>query len=238
MIYVMSDIHGNSRRFHSVMEKIRLQPADTLYVLGDVIDRHPDGIRILRKIMAMPNAKMLLGNHEHMMLRALEQSYNEDDAAFPYDTQRWLATWYRNGGAVTHRHIKHLTKALRAEIFDYLRSLPLEYTVALGKRKYTLVHAAPPELYREDGQFYNPTHFAVWKRWQEEPIPGDRTLIFGHTPTRHYQPGCPMEIFYGPNRIGIDCGSGYPEDPAYEYYACGRLACLRLDDLQVFYSDP
>lgn len=238
MIYVMSDIHGNSRRFHSVMEKIRLQPADTLYVLGDVIDRHPDGIRILRKIMAMPNAKMLLGNHEHMMLRALEQSYNEDDAAFPYDTQRWLATWYRNGGAVTHRHIKHLTKALRAEIFDYLRSLPLEYTVALGKRKYTLVHAAPPELYREDGQFYNPTHFAVWKRWQEEPIPGDRTLIFGHTPTRHYQPGCPMEIFYGPNRIGIDCGSGYPEDPAYEYHACGRLACLRLDDLQVFYSDP
>ena len=238
MIYVMSDIHGNSRRFHSVMEKIRLQPADTLYVLGDVIDRHPDGIRILRKIMAIPNAKMLLGNHEHMMLRALEQSYNEDDAAFPYDTQRWLATWYRNGGAVTHRHIKHLTKALRAEIFDYLRSLPLEYTVALGKRKYTLVHAAPPELYRGDGQFYNPTHFAVWKRWQEEPIPGDRTLIFGHTPTRHYQPGCPMEIFYGPNRIGIDCGSGYPEDPAYEYHACGRLACLRLDDMQVFYSDP
>ena len=52
MTYVMSDIHGNMRRFNSVMEKINLQPEDTLYILGDVIDRHPDGIRILRRIMA------------------------------------------------------------------------------------------------------------------------------------------------------------------------------------------
>ena len=71
MIYVMSDIHGQKRRFDSVMKQINLQPEDTLYVLGDVIDRNPDGIKILRQIMAMPNAKMILGNHELMMLDAL-----------------------------------------------------------------------------------------------------------------------------------------------------------------------
>ena len=38
MIYVMSDIHGQKRRFDSVMKQINLQPEDTLYVLGDVID--------------------------------------------------------------------------------------------------------------------------------------------------------------------------------------------------------
>ena len=53
MIYVMSDIHGNLRRFNSIMEQIKLTDKDTLYVLGDVIDRYPDGIRILRKLMAM-----------------------------------------------------------------------------------------------------------------------------------------------------------------------------------------
>ena len=37
-----------------------------------------------------------------------------------------------------------------------------------------------------------------------------------------------MEVFYGDNRIGIDCGC------AYEH---GRLACLRLDDGAVFYSE-
>ena len=61
MTYVMSDIHGNMRRFNSVMEQINLQPEDTLYILGDVIDRHPDGLRILRKIMNKPNIKMLAG---------------------------------------------------------------------------------------------------------------------------------------------------------------------------------
>lgn len=45
MIYVMSDIHGQKRRFDSIMKQIKLQPEDTLYVLGDVIDRNPDGIK-------------------------------------------------------------------------------------------------------------------------------------------------------------------------------------------------
>ena len=53
MIYVLSDIHGNAARFNSIMEQINLQPEDTLYVLGDVIDRYPNGIRILRKLMKM-----------------------------------------------------------------------------------------------------------------------------------------------------------------------------------------
>ena len=54
MIYVLSDIHGNAKNFDAILQQICLQPEDILYILGDVIDRHPDGIRILRKIMSMP----------------------------------------------------------------------------------------------------------------------------------------------------------------------------------------
>ena len=79
MIYVMSDIHGQKRRFDSVVKQIKLQPEDTLYVLGDVIDRNPDDIKLLRQIMAMPNAKMLLGNHELMMMNALYYPPPEDE---------------------------------------------------------------------------------------------------------------------------------------------------------------
>lgn len=39
MIYVMSDIHGSKRRFDAIMEQIKLTDEDTLYILGDVIDR-------------------------------------------------------------------------------------------------------------------------------------------------------------------------------------------------------
>lgn len=54
MTYVLSDIHGNLQRFESIMEQINLQPTDTLYILGDVVDRFPDGIKILRRIRLHP----------------------------------------------------------------------------------------------------------------------------------------------------------------------------------------
>lgn len=75
MIYVLSDIHGRLDRFEKMLKKIDLQDSDTLYILGDVIDRGKDGIRILKKITEMPNAKMLLGNHEYMMMKALGFPY-------------------------------------------------------------------------------------------------------------------------------------------------------------------
>ena len=46
-----------------------------------------------------------------------------------------------------------------------------------------------------------------------------------------------MKIWNGVNRIGIDCGSGYPEDPSEHYSKFGCLACLRLDDMKEFYSE-
>ena len=104
MIYVLSDIHGNAYNFDAILQQICLQPEDTLYILGDVIDRHPDGIRILRKIMSMPNATMLLGNHEYMMLEALKAPKNEISDS-PWE-RNWpskkIRLWYSNGGKVTH----------------------------------------------------------------------------------------------------------------------------------------
>ena len=55
MIYVLSDIHGNMKRFDSIMEQINLKPEETLYVLGDVIDRYPDGIKILKSVCFRKN---------------------------------------------------------------------------------------------------------------------------------------------------------------------------------------
>ena len=227
MHYVMGDIHGNMRRFLSVLKQIDLKPEDRLYVLGDVVDRHPDGIRILQRLMAMPNAQMILGNHEYMLLRALGTPYdtNTDDGTA-------LAHWYRNGGKVTHDHLKRLRKSLRRKITDYLLALPLCLDVNVNGTAYKLVHGAPIEDFDYDPKYHNPVHFAVWKRLSgQEIFPGGATLIFGHTPTEQYQQADPMEIWHGPGMIGIDCGCGYPEGSG------GRLACLRLEDGKVFYSE-
>lgn len=237
MIYVMSDIHGNSRRFNSIMVQINLQPEDTLYVLGDVIDRHGDGIRILRRLMAMPNAHLLLGNHEYMMLRALGEPFEpEDDLG---RIQEFRFHWYRNGGEVTHKYWKRIRKTLRAEVLAYLKALPLELSVQVGDRKFRLVHGSLPTCFNtEGGKYKTPIHYAVWKRLEkgDRPAAGE-TVIFGHTPTKYYASTDPLRIYHGDGIIGIDCGSGYPDVPEDVFDLQGRLACLRLDDMQEFYSE-
>ena len=232
MIYVLSDIHGNLQRFESIMKQINLQPDDTLYILGDVVDRKPDGIKILRKLMKMPNVKMLIGNHEYMMLNAVGHCKN---AAAEKENTNWKQRrlWYNNGGRITHDRLKRITIEQRAELFQFIRTLPTNIEVEVNGTKYKLVHASPEEnymtqyWYSED--YKNQREFAMWERWNEmHPIPEGYTLIFGHTPTCYFQTVEPWSIWKGENAIGIDCGGAYEG---------GRLGCLRLDDMKEFYSE-
>ena len=232
MTYVLSDIHGNLRRFESIMKQIKLHPDDTLYVLGDVVDRYPDGIKILRRVMKMPNVKMLIGNHEYMMLKAIEHC---KDAADEKENTNWKQRrlWYRNGGYVTHEHLKHIRKEYRTEVFDFIRQLPMNLEVEVNGIKYKLVHASPEEnfmtQYWHSEDYESQKEFAVWHRWDEtQPVPEGYTLIFGHTPTCYFHHTIPWSIWKSDEAIGIDCGGGF------EY---GRLACLRLDDMKEYYSE-
>ena len=185
MTYVLSDIHGNLRRFESIMAQINLQPDDTLYILGDAIDRYPDGIKILRRIMKMPNARMLIGNHEYMMLKAIGHC---KDAAEEKENTNWRQRrhWYRNGGMVTHEQLKHYRKDTRADIFDFIWKLPTNIDVEVNGIKYKLVHASPEENYMTaywySHDYKDSREFAVWDRWDEtKPVPegeGSTNLAF------------------------------------------------------------
>lgn len=72
--YVISDIHGQYNMFIELLDKIDLKDTDTLYILGDVLDRGPHPIKTLRKLMEMPNAICLVGNHEFMAMKCLYQN--------------------------------------------------------------------------------------------------------------------------------------------------------------------
>ena len=144
MTYVMSDIHGNAERFNDVMGQINFQPEDTLYILGDVVDRYPAGIKIIRWIMKTPNVHMLLGNHEHMMLESLHYPISHKEIK-PWDTEEWVRRdkvlrWYSNGGDITHDYLKHIKKTIRQEIFEYLDRVPLNIRIEVNGKKYILTH--------------------------------------------------------------------------------------------------
>ena len=56
MHYALSDIHGDSAAFDAILTMIDLRSEDQLYVIGDVIDRGPDGINLLQRFREMSNA--------------------------------------------------------------------------------------------------------------------------------------------------------------------------------------
>ena len=70
--YVISDIHGQYDMFMDLLEKISLQDSDTLYILGDILDRGPHPVKTLRKLMLMPNVICIVCNHELMALESMK----------------------------------------------------------------------------------------------------------------------------------------------------------------------
>ena len=61
--YVCSDIHGQYDLYKTMLNEINFTSEDHFYILGDMIDRGEDGIRVLQDVASRPNVTCLLGNH-------------------------------------------------------------------------------------------------------------------------------------------------------------------------------
>ena len=201
---------------------------DQLYILGDVIDRNPDGIKILLEIMPAGNMHMILGNHEYMMLNAVEDS--------GYQINQWftnLDLWYLNGGAVTEMAFRALEMDKQKMIINYIKELPLNIEITCKGTQYLLVHGSPASMYeKEFSQYVDKIEYAVWNRFDPRADVFDpgKILICGHTPTIHFSAKNPMEVYQSRNVLCIDCGCAYPAEEG------GRLACLCLETGKIYYS--
>lgn len=223
--YVMSDIHGEADRFYAMLEKIHFSADDTLYILGDMIDRGPDGIPLLREIMAASNMVILLGNHEYMMLDYLKP--DPDPIA--------IRRWNRNGNRPTLDAFLKLKAREQKEILNFLKSLPTHLEVEINDQWFYLVHGFPGTN----------VHDEVWCRPELDTpnlIPGYQVII-GHTPVLSLiQPeeerfryamdlesrGEHLRILHAEGFIDIDCGCGH-------IYPIKALACIQLEDMVEFY---
>lgn len=223
MTYVLSDIHGYAEAFNDILEQIALSKDDRLFIVGDVIDRGPDGIALLKRIKDDPRMTLLTGNHEFMML----ETFTAESADERRDA---MENWFRNGGEVTYRSFMSLPLEERKDLLAYVARLPLEIDLTLNGEDYRLVHAMPGECIRNGENKRDKTLFCVWSRLDPEEVwLPDRTVIFGHTPTWYYGSARPLSIMRFDRKIAIDCGMA--SGPRY-----GRLACLRLEDQKTFYS--
>ena len=69
-IYAISDIHGHYATYKKLLEKLKFSENDFLYVVGDVIDRGRDGIKIIQDTMRRPNVELMLGNPTKLWSKA------------------------------------------------------------------------------------------------------------------------------------------------------------------------
>ena len=226
--YVISDLHGRKDKYDKVIEF--LNSKDHLYILGDVIDRGPDGIEILLDIMKRENVTLLMGNHEKMMIDS-------------FKNYKIFRLWtLRNGGSSTYNKFAELSKEVQDNVLNYLEKLPYAICdLKVGDRTFYLCHAHPlieknkGILYKEDITSYD-EKIVLWERQQFSLTcrMEDRISIVGHTPTVFYQEKQPYEIVTCLSNdlksgiIDIDCGLA-----AQNKFA--RLAVLCLDDLSVKY---
>lgn len=131
MTYVLSDIHGEILRWREMLELIQFSDEDTLYCLGDVIDRNPHGIEILQDIMRRPNVKFIVGNHEDLILNAF---WGRND----YDARR---LWTGNGGGNTYRTMVYkISTEERLRILRFVQESPDFMEIEVNGQEFYLVH--------------------------------------------------------------------------------------------------
>lgn len=217
MIYCMSDIHGEIDRFHEMLKLIEFSKRDILYIIGDVIDRKSGGVDILREIIETSNIVLIRGNHEQMCLDTFR-------GAAHYNAK---GIWKNNGGNVTYRELTyHMGAPDRNRILNFIAATPLSRDIEVNNRKFHLVHGWPSD--DEDNQIWGRPMDGLGDTWDDDVTP-----IIGHTPTILLYPNdgeSPFQIYHSPfGYIDIDCGCGNNTPHR-------RLACLRLDDMQEFYT--
>ncbi len=222
--FALADLHGRRDLWEMIKEYLQLD--DTIYFLGDAIDRGPDGYELMKELMNDSRVVYLLGNHEQMMQYAISDIHKYGG--------EWvgghLDLWAFNGCYPTiEAWDKDENKYRWIKIID---NLPLfaEY-INTSNQRILLSHAGftPNDNYKVD--VWNREHFT-----DEYIIDDDLFIVHGHTPTPYLfrelkrankdfyeQDGV---IFYG-NKIDIDCAC----------FSTNHIVLLDLDTLDTIPFD-
>ncbi|MEO9005453.1 MAG: metallophosphoesterase family protein [Ginsengibacter sp.] len=206
--FAIGDIHGCSNTFKKLLlEKIEVDKSDTIYCVGDYIDRGPDSKGVIDFILNLRaegyQIHTLRGNHEQMLMDSITGEFDID-------------IWLKNGG----------TGTLRSFGIQSLDELPEHYMVFFKETKYyfkikdyIIVHAG---LNFNNKDILADEEAMLWIRdfSPEQPALKDLTLIHGHTPK-------PLDhiINQKGNCLNIDGGCVYSKRKNM-----GNLVAFNLDE--------
>lgn len=117
-LYLIGDVQGCDQALQRLLDTLDFSPSrDTLVLLGDLVNRGPDSLAVLRRLMALgESAHCLLGNHDLHLLAVAHgvRRAHRNDTLAPI-----------------------LQAPDRAALLDWVRQRPL----ALQRHGWLLVHA-------------------------------------------------------------------------------------------------
>ena len=224
MRYVVSDIHGNYDLLVKLLMKIKFSRNDTLYVLGDVIDKGKDVSKLLNLLLVKleNNAVVLAGNHEYDFIKFMTDLIVKDatDDELVDNAKRYLGI-----------------DNISIEQIDMIMNLEYYYE----ENDFVLVHAGVPfdikgnPISLEESDLESLVYDRRFKDKNFLP-PNTKCVIFGHTPT-FYVSGEKGKIikYQKPNTVGNQPKDYYKVHIDTGNYLTGILGCLRLDDMKEIY---
>lgn len=222
MTYIISDIHGYYDLFLKLLEKINFSKEDELICCGDLIDKGPNSIKLMRYVKEQSNIHCILGNHEYSVLKAYYSMLQNSIVDFDNVLQR-LQAYFPDG-------------KLDWDLVDWLETLP----TYIERGDFICVHAGIP--LGIDGkpipfEKVAVEQFVYDRRFKDaDVIPiSDKTIFFGHTPTtylinenkiitykRNNQNTNSIKDFY---KVHLDVG----------VWLHGRIGCFCVETCQEFY---
>ena len=96
-VFAISDLHG----MYDIYEQVNnfIEPEDRVYFLGDAGDRGPEGWRTIKAIISNPQWFYLKGNHEDMLVDAVNEYYESSHPDF------YTYRLFNNGGEMTFEEL-------------------------------------------------------------------------------------------------------------------------------------
>ena len=240
MTYVMSDIHGCYDKYIQMFKKIKFTDEDTLYVLGDIIDRGDGSFKVLQDMSMRANVLPIMGNHEYagytilkdlssLMVEITDESIEALAATSidVADSARTIEIWINDyGSASTMNEFRELSEDEREYMLEYIEEFSLYEIIEVKGKKYFLTHFGIPKgaklknLDQYDGYDFIEAELDYSKEYFK-----DTTIVTGHLPTFLLDEKYRGQIYRKNNIINIDTGAAFGE----------TLACLCLDTNEEFY---
>ena len=235
MRYIVSDIHGCYDQYQMLLEKIQFSDVDELYVLGDVVDRGPEPIKVLQDMMKRPNVIFILGNHDFIMYTIMKK-LSVEITKENYDTHLtseflWdYNLWIQDGGQVTVEKFRELSFSEKMDVLDYIEGASVYEVIENDGKEYRLVHAGLSNFSQDkdlnEYELYELLEGRadyVKRYYPDESI----FLVTGHTPTVYIDGWRKPEVYRKNGHIALDCAC----------VAGGRLAAFCVETEEVVYVE-